>query len=66
MSLIGIFVGLILLIVLAYRGHSIIWVAPLCAVIVALFSGMDLLQAYLGDYINGTQPISFPGFPHSF
>lgn len=29
LSLIGIIVGLILMILLAYKGHSIIWVAPL-------------------------------------
>ena len=41
-SLVGIFLGLILLIVLAYKGHSIIWVAPLCAVLVAVLGGLML------------------------
>ncbi len=65
-SLIGIVLGLVLLIVLAYRGHSIIWVAPFCAVIVALFGGLDLLQAYLGDYITGTAGYIISWFPAFF
>ena len=46
-SLIGIILGLILLIFLAYKGYSIIWVAPVCAALVALLVGLDVLQAYL-------------------
>ncbi len=53
-SLLGIILGLVLLIVLAYKGHSIIWVAPVCAALVALLGGMHLLQTYLGDYVAGT------------
>lgn len=37
-SLTGILLGLVLLILLAYQGHSIIWVAPFCAILVALLS----------------------------
>lgn len=65
-SLLGIFVGLVVLILLAYRGHSIVWVAPFSAVIVALLSGMDVLQAYLGDYINGTAGYVISWFPALF
>ena len=65
-SLLGIFVGLVVLILLAYRGHSIVWVAPFSAVIVALFSGIDILQAYLGDYINGTAGYVISWFPAFF
>ena len=65
-SLLGIFVGLVVLILLAYRGHSIVWVAPFSAVIVALLSGMDVLQAYLGDYINGTAGYVISWFPAFF
>lgn len=65
-SLLGIVLGLILLVILAYRGHSIIWVAPFCAVLVALLSGMDLLQAYLGDYIGGTAAYIVSWFPAFF
>ena len=48
-SLLGIVAGLVLLVVLAYKGHSIIWVAPFCAILVALFGGLNLLSAYLSD-----------------
>ena len=46
-SLCGIIIGLCVLILLAYKGHSIIWVAPLCAVIVAVMGGLNILEAYL-------------------
>lgn len=65
-SLVGIVVGLVLLIFLAYRGHSIIWVAPFCAVVVALFGSVDLLQAYLGDYIGGVAGYIVSWFPAFF
>lgn len=32
----GIIIGLVLLMVLAYKGISTIWAAPICALIVAL------------------------------
>ncbi len=65
-SLIGIVLGLVLLIFLAYKGHSIIWVAPVCAALVALLGGMDLLQSYLGDYIGGTAAYIVSWFPAFF
>lgn len=65
-SLLGIVLGLVLLVILAYRGHSIIWVAPFCGVLVALLSGMDVLQAYLGDYIGGTAAYIVSWFPAFF
>ena len=65
-SLLGIIVGLILLIFLAYKGHSIIWVAPFCAILVAILGGLDLLQAYLGDYIGGTAAYIVSWFPTFF
>lgn len=65
-SLIGIFLGLILLIFLAYKGHSIIWVAPLCAALVAVFGGLDVLKTYLSDYIGGTAAYIVSWFPAFF
>ena len=65
-SLIGILVGLVLLILLAYKGHSIIWVAPVCAVLVAVFGGMNILQTYLGDYLGGTAGYVISWFPAFF
>ena len=51
-SLIGIVSGLVLLIFLAYKGHSIIWVAPVCAALVAVVGGLNVLQSYLEEYIG--------------
>ena len=66
LSLIGIVLGLALLIFLAYKGHSIVWVAPLCAILVAVFGGIDLLKAYLEDYIGGTAAYVISWFPAFF
>ena len=65
-SLIGIVLGLVLLVYLAYRGHSIIWVAPVCALLVALFSRSNLLDSYLVDYIGGTADYIVSWFPAFF
>jgi len=46
-SLIGIIVGLALIILFAFKGKSLLWAAPLCAILVALTEGLDLLPAYL-------------------
>ena len=43
--MLGIILGLALLMFLAYRGMSIIWIAPICAGVVAAFGGLDLLTA---------------------
>lgn len=70
LSLIGIFVGLVLMIILAYKGHSIIWVAPLCAFVVVLFSlgaGLGeertLLTSYTVDYMKGAGEYFISWFP---
>ena len=65
-SLIGILIGLVVLIALAYKGHSIIWVAPVCAIIVAILGGLNLLDAYLGDYLGGTAGYVISWFPAFF
>ena len=52
LSLFGIILGLVLLMFLAYKGYSIIWVAPVCAVVVAVLSGYAILDAYIGDYMT--------------
>lgn len=65
-SLIGIFSGLVLLMVLAYRGYSIIWVAPVCAAFVALLSGMSALDTYVGDYMKGMAGYVMAWFPAFF
>ena len=66
MSLFGIILGLVLLMVLAYRGYSIIWVAPVCAIVVAVLSGYAILDAYIGDYMRGMADYVFQWFPAFF
>jgi H+/gluconate symporter-like permease len=43
MGLLGIFIGLGLLIVFAFRGWSVLLLSPAAALMVALFSGEPLL-----------------------
>jgi H+/gluconate symporter-like permease len=53
LSVIGIFVGLATLVVLALRGWSIIIIAPIAAVIVLAFSQVDLLKGLNESYMKG-------------
>lgn len=57
----GIIIGLVLLMFLAFRGMSILWIAPICAGIVALTGGLNLLTAYTDNYMTG-----FVGFTKSW
>lgn len=61
--MIGILIGLLLLIFLAYRGYSIIWVAPICAVVVAIFGGLNILPSYTGLYMSGLVDFTKAWFP---
>lgn len=67
-GLIGIFVSLALLIGLAYRGHSVIAVAPVAAAVAMLFAGVPLLAGYtqifmpaLGGFIISYFPMFLTG-----
>lgn len=59
--MLGIIIGLVLLMFLAYRGYSIIWVAPITAAVVALSGGLPLLETYKETYTAG-----FVGFTKSW
>lgn len=59
----GIFLGLALLMFLAYKGMSIIWVAPITALIVALTGGLELLPAYTDAYMTGFVGFTKAWFP---
>lgn len=59
--MIGIIIGLALLMFLAYKGLSIIWIAPICALVVAATGGLELLPAYTEAYMGG-----FVGFAKSW
>ena len=66
LSLFGIILGLVLLMFLAYKGYSIIWVAPVCAVVVAVLSGYAILDAYIGDFMKGMADYVLQWFPAFF
>jgi H+/gluconate symporter-like permease len=53
LSVIGIFVGLAALVILALRGWSIIIIAPIAAIIVLIFSQVDLLKGLNESYMKG-------------
>lgn len=61
--MLGIVTGLVLLMFLAYRGYSIIWVAPLAALIVALTGELPLLEAYRDTYMGGFVAFTKTWFP---
>lgn len=61
--MIGIVLGLIVLMVLAFMGWSIIWVAPIAAGVVALTGGLDLLDAYTNTYMSGFVNFAKQWFP---
>jgi H+/gluconate symporter-like permease len=52
-STIGIFLSLAFIIVLALRGWHIIVIAPLAAILAALFSNLNILQTLTGPYMKG-------------
>ncbi|MGB4439553.1 MAG: GntP family permease [Sedimentibacter sp.] len=49
----GIILGLVLLMFLAYRGYSILWVAPVCALVVGITGGLIPLEMYKDTYMTG-------------
>ncbi len=53
MSILGIVLGLALLIFFAFRGKSLIWAAPICAMVIAITGGLELLPAYTENYMTG-------------
>ncbi|WP_430482580.1 GntP family permease [Rossellomorea marisflavi] len=61
--MLSIIIGLALLMFFAYLGWSIIWVAPIVAGIVALLSGLDLMDAYTDTYMSGFVDFAKKWFP---
>ena len=61
--MIGIVLGLALLVFLAYKGYSIIWVAPVSAMVVALTGGLSLLPAYTDTYMQWLVDFAKSWFP---
>ncbi len=68
LALTGIVLSLALLITLAYRGHSVVVVAPVAALIAVVFSGAPVLASYtqifmpaLGGFITSFFPLFLTG-----
>lgn len=61
--MLGILLGLIVLMGLAYLGWSILWVAPIAAGVVAVTGGLDLLDAYTDTYMGGFVDFAKAWFP---
>ena len=59
----GIILGLVLLMFLAYRGYSILWVAPVCALVVGLTGGLNPLEMYKETYMTGLSGYVKSWFP---
>jgi H+/gluconate symporter-like permease len=63
MGLLGILLGLALLMWLAYRGWSVLLVAPLAALIAAVFSGEPLLAHWTQTFMGGAARFVAQWFP---
>jgi len=64
-SLLGIAIALGLLIWLAYRGWSILLLAPLCALLAALLSGQPLLAHWTQTFMGSAAAFVAQFFPSS-
>lgn len=62
-GLVGILIGLALLIVLAFRGWSVLLLAPLAALVVALFSGEPLLAHWTQTFMTAAAAFLAQFFP---
>ncbi len=61
--MLGIILALVALMYLAYRGYSILWVAPVCAIILGVTGGLDLLTMYRDTYMTGLSGYVKTWFP---
>lgn len=63
LGLIGIFVALAFLITMAYRGHSVLLLAPVAAAIAALLAGAPLLASYTQVFMPAAAKFIASFFP---
>jgi len=63
MSVVGILIGLGLLVWLAYRGWTILLLAPLCALIAALLAGQPLLANWTQTFMSSAASFVAQFFP---
>ena len=55
LGIIGIIVALAIFLYGAYRNVSVMWLAPLCGVIVAVTNGLDATNAFTGYYVGAVE-----------
>ncbi|MCH3949725.1 MAG: hypothetical protein LKE33_02130 [Acidaminococcus sp.] len=65
-SVIGLVLSLLLLIYLAFKGHSTIWIAPVCSLVIAIFGSMNLVDTILKTYMAGAAKYFQTWFPVFF
>ncbi|MDR3258964.1 MAG: GntP family permease [Fusobacteriaceae bacterium] len=69
-GIVGIILGLLLLVYLSYKGYSIIWVAPVSGLLVAIigfgFDGRAILNSYLKGYMPALGAFAQSYFPLFF
>src|SRR5215217_8190556 len=63
MGLLGVLLGLALLMWLAYRGWSVLLVAPIAALVAAVFSGEPLLAHWTQTFMSGAARFITQWFP---
>jgi H+/gluconate symporter-like permease len=63
MATIGILLGITCLIYFSYKGLSVNYLAPLAALLVALLSGLPLLDSFTGSYMTGLTGFAMHMFP---
>lgn len=54
-GLIGIIIALAIFLICVYKGYASHWVAPICAIIVAIFNGLapeDLINSYISGFLD--------------
>lgn len=63
MGLFGIFFSIAVIMFLAYKGWSTIWLAPIASALVAITGGLPLLEMYKTTYMNGFVSFTAAWFP---
>lgn len=54
-GLVGIIIALAIFLICVYKGYASHWVAPVCAIVVAVFNGLapqDLIDSYVSGFLD--------------
>ncbi|MDN6246241.1 MAG: GntP family permease, partial [Corynebacterium casei] len=63
LALIGVVISLAFLIIFAYRGHSVVVVAPIAALIAVVFSGQPIMGSYTQSFMPALGGFIISYFP---